>query len=630
MKINFSILVFASFLYSCGDQSSFKDTDDSFKSDSESQLNLYTAGDSIFEAKKYQCKSECQIIARTAFNLSVNGKDTRVEIVNLIENSTSFYIELRDQVLVKKQPLITSKIQNVCNKSALGKNTDCVIDTMEFHPSYKWLSITANGGYWNYSIDKIIKSSGEAVLAENSNSLLTVDRYLNGPCHSSLTQGKKCLFDSRAFLLRKNGLNIEVVESITAYGLYWNYVNQAPSPEHIVNPDRQVLGKLLTSVPRYINGPCSGKKNNACKFDSRSVVTDASFNQHETITVGSKYWTYVNGKSDYGNKYSYKTDWKKGINCARNQELGPEISVDVLLIEYNPILSNGQSAIEIAGQIEPGRWVSMKEHLWRETEFFNEVSCKRVKFNFVNHIIHRKIPQKQDGFQYTNEQWLDVALGKTPGHKPDYADYNKIIEENKICELVNEMGVDEVWIHGAMWFGFYESALISGPNSADPFWYNGPSFKSTCNKLVSIGIPGGHTFGHRAEATMTHVFGSWNMNATNHNWDRFGHNNFQTKHSNTYGCGSVHFPATNTGAYTYDSKTKVNTSCEDFLNYPNFKGTVSDIDCSAWGCDPKGYEAWWWNRLPMYKGQNTKGLLHDWWRYVFDPNLASTHKGKGQ
>jgi hypothetical protein len=135
-------------------------------------------------------------------------------------------------------------------------------------------SITANGEYWNFDA-----SADFAGWPDNGNPLTSVRRYARGPCADA---GKEpCTFDTRTIV----SVDGHLIESITAYGKYYNFDafdNFAAWPDN---------GRLLTSVPRYAQGPCNEVGKNLCTFDTRIMV---SIDGHliESITAYGKYYNF--------------------------------------------------------------------------------------------------------------------------------------------------------------------------------------------------------------------------------------------------------------------------------------------------------------------------------------------------
>jgi arylsulfatase A-like enzyme len=141
-------------------------------------------------------------------------------------------------------------------------------------------SITANGRYWNFYLN------GNALASNNGSLLTSVSRYIdpiNGkpaPCSFSLP-GELCKFDSRTHITLSDG---RTVESITAYGRFWNFVGDTALA--VSNGDR------LTTVPRYAKGPCAYAAGELCKFDTRSHF---KYNEQivESITAYGRYWNFI-------------------------------------------------------------------------------------------------------------------------------------------------------------------------------------------------------------------------------------------------------------------------------------------------------------------------------------------------
>lgn len=133
-------------------------------------------------------------------------------------------------------------------------------------------SVTAYGSYWNW---EILNSNTYNLLSNGS--LNNVARYANGPC-----QGKSsgtCTFDSLAIV----NINGQMLESITAYGQYWNY--------DINNNYNKVSSGVLNNVTRYANGPCKDKPSGSCKFDTREFFS-ISGGFLESVTAYGRYWNF--------------------------------------------------------------------------------------------------------------------------------------------------------------------------------------------------------------------------------------------------------------------------------------------------------------------------------------------------
>lgn len=297
------------------------------------------------------------------------------------------------------------------------------------------------------------------------------------------------------------------------------------------------------------------------------------------------------------------------------------------VVIYDPLLSNGQTLSKYMG------WADYDQMTEDTIKFFYDASNGRVLYSIVDTTtITDGWPALIDGFRYTEEQFLKVLNGTAEPHQPDNVDYNKIVNDPvlDICDRANRGEIDEVWIFNGPYFGFWESTLV-GPGS---FWYNSPPVPQpfTCNRIIPIMGPNperpdmiGHGDGHRMESTMTEIYGGWEENRTNHNWDRFGLVAAQSPDYSYSGCGSIHFPPNGTVDYEYDNKSFTDTNCDDFANYPNLGdplSTVMPINCLDWGCDHYKYMLYWFGHLPSNPGCGPDGFANDWWPYFLRPELA--------
>lgn len=302
----------------------------------------------------------------------------------------------------------------------------------------------------------------------------------------------------------------------------------------------------------------------------------------------------------------------------------------VYVIVYDPLLSNGQYLSDYLG------WNEHSILTQQTIDFFRQASRGRLNYEVVyTTIVTDGWPIKVDKFRYTEEEYLAVINGQSPPHEPDTVDYNAIVNspELDICGKANRGEIDEVWIYNGPYFGFYESTLV-GPGA---YWYNSPPVPGPhdCNRLIPIMGPSPergldcaiHNFGHRMEATMTKVYGSWEQNRTAHNWERFALVKALSPDYSYSGCGNIHYPPNGTSNYDYGNTSGVPSNCDDFVHYPNLGDpaeTVRPVTCAEWGCTEVGYLAYWFSHLPSNDGCGPDGVANDWWTYFTDPALALT------
>jgi len=303
----------------------------------------------------------------------------------------------------------------------------------------------------------------------------------------------------------------------------------------------------------------------------------------------------------------------------------------VYVVVYDPLLSNGQTLSEYLN------WNNHTVITQGVINFFENNNNNWMQYTLVEtEVITDAIegwPIKVDGYRYTEAEYLDILNGLSPPHAPDTADYNSILAspELDICGKLNRDEIDEVWLYGGSYFGFYESRL-AGP---DAFLYNSLPVPepNNCDELLPImglnyqrGLQEAvHIFGHRAEATMIEVYGSWQRNRTAHNWERFSLVETQSPDYDYGGCGNIHYPPNGTSDYDYANPSVTHSNCDDFENYPVLgdpSQTAIPVNCNAWNCSGLGYFEYWFDHLPENNGCGPDNVANSWWIYFADPTFA--------
>lgn len=160
---------------------------------------------------------------------------------------------------------------------------DCVIDsaTTLDYPGFGTMdSVTAYGRYWNFD------GAGNG-LGGNGSSLRSVPRYANGPC-AYAAANVDCRFDTRVLIDAPQWGGL--IESISAYGRFWNF-DAAGNP-------LAGSGSDVRTVARYANGPCAyAAVGSSCRFDSRELQLVPGQGIIETITAYGRYFVW----DEFGN-----------------------------------------------------------------------------------------------------------------------------------------------------------------------------------------------------------------------------------------------------------------------------------------------------------------------------------------
>lgn len=302
----------------------------------------------------------------------------------------------------------------------------------------------------------------------------------------------------------------------------------------------------------------------------------------------------------------------------------PIVTKKILVLNYDPIIEDaeGDRLHEMLGWYDPyDLTMSYLEDLHYSSHEY--VDWEIVEFRDID-----EWPLKADGFRYTDDSYLDSYFDSEefPWHHPDGVDYEEVIATQGLDELVQSGEVDEVIMWGGPYFGYWESQMVG----STAYWCNsGPIVHAGTPLYVIMGLnyergvaEAIHSFGHRAESIMWHVYGSWSSDGTiNHLWDRFTRVNYQHG-SVPAGCGNVHFPANGTGDYDYANTGLVLSEADDWLNFPEFTGYTHYVNCDTWGGGDyqRNYLNWWYERMPHAAGRNADGKLNNWWGYLVDMN----------
>ncbi len=236
------------------------------------------------------------------------------------------------------------------------------------------------------------------------------------------------------------------------------------------------------------------------------------------------------------------------------------------------------------------------------TSDLNNITKTKANFQIVKNVTWQR-PATQNGTncdQYLSKvqsgNWTTNDWQTTNCWGSGTANYNTMLTENNICDLINSNQIDEVWFFGFGNGGFWEANMTG--NGA--FWTNGPIVNSTnCSKPTHImGFNyeltpdyALHSFGHRIEGVMRNFlpndFSQFNIFAPNGNSS----------------CGTVHFPPNGTKDYDYANSTFTNSDCEDWNI--SHTGKRTSINCNTWGCNQLGYMTWWLEHIPL-----------NWWSYI--------------
>lgn len=311
------------------------------------------------------------------------------------------------------------------------------------------------------------------------------------------------------------------------------------------------------------------------------------------------------------------------------------VTKKVYLLIFNPIIESrsNQRLTQVMGW---GDSVALSNQIALDLKI---ASHDYIDYQIVNTNIVDGYPVKPSGYQYTDQSFLDCWSDRSKCNS-DIMNYQRTISDYGLCEKRNRDEIDEVWMWGAPYFGFWE-ANMAGPGAFDT--NSGPTTGTSCTKLLSLmgfNYERGESealedFSHRTEGTMRRVYGTDGRSnygrIQNNNWSKFAllyNDGISIGGQRAGGCGVTHLAVNAAGNppdyvnYLWADMTSVNSYCEDFANYPNLTFQTVPVNCTAWGCNSLGYFKWWFSHLPRFEGTGPDGKLNNWWEYIVNPQAA--------
>ena len=300
------------------------------------------------------------------------------------------------------------------------------------------------------------------------------------------------------------------------------------------------------------------------------------------------------------------------------------IQSKILLVIFNPIIESkgSRKLTSVFG------WNNPDTLTQQYIEDINDASGGGVSYSIGQKIEVDDFPSFQNGFDYTDQSYLDCINDHSKCYTSSFVDYNRIFSDLGICSILNNSKMSEVWFFSGPFIGFYEWNARGPslnlyteniPNCGKTVYVMGFNYERTVTEML-------HDFGHRTETIMAYsVFETWRNSNTL--WDKFDGQYWRYNYkigdpqpavatTGTH-CGDVHFPANVNSHYDYTNTLSVSSDCDDWYNFPNLTGATKTANCSTWGCDHRGFLKWWLTHLPKAEGQ-TDGKYNNWWRYLVD------------
>jgi hypothetical protein len=294
------------------------------------------------------------------------------------------------------------------------------------------------------------------------------------------------------------------------------------------------------------------------------------------------------------------------------------LTPQVLVINFDPVVQSegGRRMHDVLGWHDP--------HQLTEGYIDDLADCSGgyVRYEVAAWQDVEAFPLKKDGFRYTSEAYLRNLNRGSGWHEPDAVDYRAIFGDFDIAARVEAGEIDEVWLWGFPYAGFWESTMagrgayfcnsepVPGVPVSRIFMTMGFNYQRGVGEMLE-------SFGHRVESILKRVYGSWETRET-HAWNRF--TLYDKVAPGRSGCGNVHFAPNSERDYDWGNPRMVWSDCDDWLNYPYMAGERRQVNCEEWGNgDIRAHHTWWLRHLPRAEGRSA-GQLNNWWAYAVDFN----------
>jgi hypothetical protein len=294
------------------------------------------------------------------------------------------------------------------------------------------------------------------------------------------------------------------------------------------------------------------------------------------------------------------------------------VSPRVLVFVYNPIMepATGKKLNQVMN------WSRAEDLSGQFIADILEASGGLARYQIIKRVEVNEFPLKTDGFRYTSKTYMDVMTRVSAGHTPDTVDYQEFLTRYKILQLVAANQIDEVWVFGFPYAGFYESIM----GGAGAFFCNSNPLPGTAQcprRFVIMGFSHERgvgemleAFGHRVEFTLDRVYSP--IALQNNLWKKF--TRYDKTSPGQAEVGNIHFAPNSDKDYEWGNPRYVASRCDDWFNFPNFKNTLKQVNCTEWGGgEIRAHHKWWLKHLPKVGGR-TNGIANNWWQYVLDPN----------
>lgn len=320
------------------------------------------------------------------------------------------------------------------------------------------------------------------------------------------------------------------------------------------------------------------------------------------------------------------------VGRSPNPRVAEPIHRRVMVLEFNPVIeSHGSRRLnDVMGWRNP---LVLEDQY---TRYLESASSQVVQYTVAQRVRLDQFPSRTDGTVYTDDQYIACFRAKTCNER-ETLNYRKVLTDHRVCEKFNAGEIDELWLWGGPFFGYWEAnmagtgafdtngAVVTGTTCQGKLNIMGFNYEREPERMLE-------DMGHRVEGTMVHLFGGvWrngylklpNPFPANANvFERFTARGFD---NTTAACGNIHGSLNtpvydrinNAWGYDFTNPNLERNTCDDWDRYPNLTGATTTNNCTRWGCNDLGWHTYWLSKIPKYVGTHN-GLHNNWWVYMLD------------
>lgn len=282
----------------------------------------------------------------------------------------------------------------------------------------------------------------------------------------------------------------------------------------------------------------------------------------------------------------------------------------VFLLMYQPFMPDEKQALDLVyGYEDPEKMVE------EFCSVIHESSRHAFRYVIARRETIQQPPTLVGNFIYPENHLVEVIDGKRAPREPELFDYDNILEQFNICNLVASREIDEVWVMAPPHSGLHE-AIMGGPQA---LYLTASPLKHTENALRRFVIMGFdysqdvglmlESFIHRSEAILHQAYSNVRENA------------FASFCSIPSGVGTAHLAPNSRYSHDFKNNAYVQSYCKLWGSYPDVKDWVrSTVNHTEWGYGSRiAHHTWWLDNLPTGVGK-TDGIFNNWWHYIMTPD----------